>query len=301
MLRFIEKVFGRTGGKKQYEDDNDNHYHDSINEVDVPIFDVKKEKKEMGDGTLVFSYEIKAMKPNMCFICKETYESDEHFAYLKKLCYLWLGWDDLNILTMMTNQPHRYRRYCKSCVMRTLLSQIKESRKVEWNNDKITFRCQFCIDYPIDVENEDDESDPEFDHGHRIKEENVIELLSEDAESIEEYVRVRKIFVAHHDINNKFCPVVDCEFYVRDKNAKRIECPEHGNYCIKCSEKCIETEKHKCAGIHKELKKLTNLKRCTRCNSLVEKNGGCSHVICKCGHGFNWNHAESASNRKRKV
>jgi hypothetical protein len=30
------------------------------------------------------------------------------------------------------------------------------------------------------------------------------------------------------------------------------------------------------------------VKRCPRCSEYIEKNGGCDHMTCKCGHEFHW-------------
>jgi len=31
-----------------------------------------------------------------------------------------------------------------------------------------------------------------------------------------------------------------------------------------------------------------HMKHCPSCNALIEKNGGCDHMICRCGHSFRW-------------
>lgn len=31
-----------------------------------------------------------------------------------------------------------------------------------------------------------------------------------------------------------------------------------------------------------------HMKCCPSCNALIEKNGGCDHMTCRCGHSFNW-------------
>jgi len=30
------------------------------------------------------------------------------------------------------------------------------------------------------------------------------------------------------------------------------------------------------------------VKRCPKCNEYIEKNGGCDHMTCRCGHEFSW-------------
>ncbi|CAE7370501.1 unnamed protein product [Symbiodinium natans] len=30
------------------------------------------------------------------------------------------------------------------------------------------------------------------------------------------------------------------------------------------------------------------VKRCPKCREYIEKNGGCDHMTCRCGHQFSW-------------
>eukprot|EP00932_Pfiesteria_piscicida_P011540 SRR837773.22719.p2 GENE.SRR837773.22719~~SRR837773.22719.p2 ORF type:complete len:296 (+),score=29.81 SRR837773.22719:61-888(+) len=38
-----------------------------------------------------------------------------------------------------------------------------------------------------------------------------------------------------------------------------------------------------------------HLKYCPRCRASIEKNGGCDHMRCRCGHNFNWSEAETVA------
>jgi len=38
-----------------------------------------------------------------------------------------------------------------------------------------------------------------------------------------------------------------------------------------------------------------HLKRCPSCNAAIEKNEGCDHMICACGHHFSWDAAEAVA------
>merc|ERR1712039_771882 len=36
-----------------------------------------------------------------------------------------------------------------------------------------------------------------------------------------------------------------------------------------------------------------HLKKCPNCGAAIQKNGGCDHMNCRCGHRFNWSEAET--------
>ena len=68
--------------------------------------------------------------------------------------------------------------------------------------------------------------------------------------------------------------------------------------CNHCNRRtCVHCRKRGHAGIcvddpvHELLSKVLgkgNAKYCRKCHQLVEKNGGCNHMTCRCGHQWCW-------------
>jgi len=47
-------------------------------------------------------------------------------------------------------------------------------------------------------------------------------------------------------------------------------------------------EDEACRACLEQFAHMEEMKRCPSCNALIEKNGGCDHMTCRCGHSFNW-------------
>ncbi|EPQ56890.1 hypothetical protein GLOTRDRAFT_73357 [Gloeophyllum trabeum ATCC 11539] len=139
----------------------------------------------------------------------------------------------------------------------------------------------------------------------------VREALGEDKAT---WNRFRELLVRHFvgcNKNLKFCPYPNCTYTVAcpaaaSKSAllsivPTVTCgasPDH-KFCFGCS---IETDHRPviCAIAAMWLQKChddsetanwikSNTKECTKCQSTIEKNGGCNHMTCKkCKHEFCW-------------
>lgn len=106
------------------------------------------------------------------------------------------------------------------------------------------------------------------------------------------------------DKNTKNCPTPDCKYTFIDNQGHRqsFKCPQCSQtYCSDCltrhpvDKTCEQAEKdRKLAGnktaaarADEEWKK-DHSKKCPQCKANIEKNEGCNHMTCKCGHGFCW-------------
>ncbi|CAK7228357.1 hypothetical protein SCUCBS95973_006853 [Sporothrix curviconia] len=104
----------------------------------------------------------------------------------------------------------------------------------------------------------------------------------------------------------KWCPAPDCENAVDcpvkkkdlDRIVPTVECGCGYRFCFGCSLK--DHQPAPCNLVKQWLKKCAddsetanwisaNTKECPKCNSTIEKNGGCNHMTCrKCKHEFCW-------------
>ncbi|KAF2878087.1 hypothetical protein BDV95DRAFT_479561, partial [Massariosphaeria phaeospora] len=106
--------------------------------------------------------------------------------------------------------------------------------------------------------------------------------------------------------NLRWCPAPNCEYAVecsvKDKDLLRIVPTVHCDcgyyFCFGCS--LTDHQPAPCSLVRKWLKKCeddsetanwisANTKECPKCNSTIEKNGGCNHMTCrKCRNEFCW-------------
>lgn len=104
----------------------------------------------------------------------------------------------------------------------------------------------------------------------------------------------------------KWCPAPDCENAIEcgvkkkdlDKVVPTVVCACGYRFCFGCT--LSDHQPAPCELVKKWLKKCAddsetanwisaNTKECPRCNSTIEKNGGCNHMTCrKCKHEFCW-------------
>lgn len=104
----------------------------------------------------------------------------------------------------------------------------------------------------------------------------------------------------------KWCPAPDCPNAVEcgvkkkdlDKTVPTVECRCGNRFCFGCANS--DHQPAPCDLVKKWLKKCAddsetanwisaNTKECPKCNSTIEKNGGCNHMTCrKCKYEFCW-------------
>lgn len=116
---------------------------------------------------------------------------------------------------------------------------------------------------------------------------------------------LNRTYVEDKDIL-KWCPAPDCENALEcaikkkdlDKVVPTVACACTHRFCFGCI--LNDHQPAPCALVKQWLKKCAddsetanwisaNTKECPRCNSTIEKNGGCNHMTCrKCKHEFCW-------------
>lgn len=134
-----------------------------------------------------------------------------------------------------------------------------------------------------------------------VSDDMILSLISDDR-TRNRYKRIiTKNFVAFNRLM-RWCPSPDCSNAVKIEMSKPIEiqCECGYSYCFSCTIEyhepatCDQIKK-----FHKETQediatnswKAQNTKPCPKCNSPIEKNGGCNHITCKspgCKHEFCW-------------
>ncbi|KAI1344410.1 RING-5 [Xylariaceae sp. FL0016] len=171
-------------------------------------------------------------------------------------------------------------RYCIECYRQYLTQKIKE----EGEAARIQCPAEDC---------------------HRIIDSPSLDLLvtSDLTERYQELLN--RTFVEDKDVL-KWCPAPDCENAVEcaikkkdlDKVVPTVACNCGYRFCFGC----IQTDHQPapCELVKRWLKKCAddsetanwisaNTKECPKCNSTIEKNGGCNHMTCrKCKHEFCW-------------
>ncbi|KAI1816996.1 RING-5 [Poronia punctata] len=116
---------------------------------------------------------------------------------------------------------------------------------------------------------------------------------------------LNRTFVEDND-TLKWCPAPDCTNAVKcpvrkkdlDKIVPTVECDCGYRFCFGCI--LTDHQPAPCELVKRWLKKCAddsetanwisaNTKECPKCNSTIEKNGGCNHMTCrKCKHEFCW-------------
>lgn len=103
----------------------------------------------------------------------------------------------------------------------------------------------------------------------------------------------------------KWCPAPGCENAIRAEipKAQPVTCSCGFTFCFKCADFLIgDHSPVSCHNLEKWLQKasdesenvnwlLANTKKCPKCRSPIEKNGGCMHITCRiqnCGYEFCW-------------
>lgn len=263
-------------------------------------------------------------RPNCCCICQQRFSSDSKrvlrstdrskherveelsCSVLRSLCdntpnhLLWLPEHCDNVqkirfvierLRSNKNINTCFNRICTTCFEKSIVSNILlRPNTLTLSEERFFVRCPLC---PTTGNAEDDE-DSFIDISKLFKffsEENSI--LVKKALQKEKLERNRAYF---------HCPIVGCshsEFVEKkDSSTKLLDvtsCPNHGKFCTNCFLAINKSVKnHECGGLPAEVYQAelpANWRRCVFCNALIEKNGGCEAMACRCGKQFNWNAA----------
>ncbi|KAK5084956.1 hypothetical protein LTR70_002131 [Exophiala xenobiotica] len=140
---------------------------------------------------------------------------------------------------------------------------------------------------------------------HRIVDAKSLRLLTDREVQARYDILLTRTYVDDKD-NLKWCPGADCEYAIDCAVKKRdlmrvvptVQCKNNHAFCFGCT--LNDHQPAPCSLVKQWLKKCeddsetsnwisANTKECPKCNSTIEKNGGCNHMTCrKCKHEFCW-------------
>ncbi|ORZ02979.1 hypothetical protein BCR43DRAFT_429492 [Syncephalastrum racemosum] len=185
--------------------------------------------------------------------------------------------DDPTMETVCVTCGHRF---CMTCYVHYLRQKIRdegESRRIECPQDK----CNVIVD------------------------EKTVERLV-DADTNRRYRELlNRTFVDDNDFL-RWCPAPDCEYAIEchipstslTSIVPTVQCHCSYKFCFGCG--IADHQPAICAVVKRWLKKCeddsetanwisAHTKECPKCQSTIEKNGGCNHMTCrKCRHEFCW-------------
>jgi len=134
---------------------------------------------------------------------------------------------------------------------------------------------------------------------------SVFSLFIRDKKLLQKFVDQGVRHFVSVEPHCKWCPYPGCENIMWVDVLATVDpvtCSAcHHTYCFNCSDPDIGDHRPcLCDVVKKWMEKATdeqenivwmiaNTKRCPKCNTAIEKNGGCMHMTCrKCGHEFCW-------------
>ncbi|KAI7881809.1 hypothetical protein K492DRAFT_176902 [Lichtheimia hyalospora FSU 10163] len=209
-----------------------------------------------GHSMMVLAKDLQLDEPFMCDICCD---------------------DDPDMETVCVACGHRF---CKTCYVHYLRQKIRdegESRRIECPQDK----CTVIVD------------------------EKTVERLMDPSTNEKYRTLLNRTFVDDNDYL-RWCPAPDCEYAIEchipstslTSIVPTVQCNCSFKFCFGCG--LADHQPTICAIVKKWLKKCeddsetanwisAHTKECPKCQSTIEKNGGCNHMTCrKCRHEFCW-------------
>ena len=159
-------------------------------------------------------------------------------------------------------------RFCNGCWYDFLSIKIQENKLTSIK----------CLDYKC----------------QEIPDDNfIINLLNSNNNLIEKYKRFKLNLEIINDPNKKMCPFPNCNSYLelKDEDYKIVKCLNNHIYCFFCLNK--PHGKEPCNFQLKdslvEYAKNNLIKKCPKCNIVIQKNNGCNHITCiNCNYQWCW-------------
>ena len=242
-------------------DENNNQVQNSINSID----EIKFNKKNLES-------EIKILKTNLEI---EEEDKNEIFEIKPKIklklkeekeCEICNENFIINEFNKLENCGHSF---CSSCWYDSLSVKIKEN--------KLSFIK--CLDYNCQ------EKLPDY---------FIVNILKGNNDLLKIYNRYKLELEVIENPNKKLCPYPNCDSYLELKNIhnKDVSCLNNHTFCFLCLKQphgnlpCNGNDLDKSVI---EYAKNNFVKRCPKCNIIIEKNKGCNHITCtKCGYQWCW-------------
>jgi len=122
----------------------------------------------------------------------------------------------------------------------------------------------------------------------------IINLLNSDNNLIEKYKRFKFNLEIINDPNKKMCPFPNCDSYLEltNEDNKNVKCLNNHIYCFFClnkphgNEPCNFQLKD---SLVEYAKNNDLIKKCPKCNIVIQKNKGCNHITCtNCQYQWCW-------------
>ena len=184
----------------------------------------------------------------------------------KKECEICNEIFQVNEFNKLENCGHSF---CSSCWYDSLSVKIKENKLTSIK----------CLDYNC----------PE-----KLPDSFIVNILKDDNDLLKIYKKYKLELEVIENPNKKLCPYPNCDSYLELKNIheKDVSCLNNHTFCFLCLKKphgnlpCNENDLDKSI---MEFAKNNFVKKCPKCNIIIEKNKGCNHITCaKCGYQWCW-------------
>ena len=158
--------------------------------------------------------------------------------------------------------------FCLSCWYDSLSVKIKENKLSSIK----------CLDYNCE---------------EKIPDYFIVNILKSDKNLLKIYQRYKLELEVLADPNKKLCPYPNCDSYLELKKIhnKDVTCSNNHTFCFLCLKlphgnlPCNGSDLDKSVI---EFAKNNFVKKCPKCQIIIEKNKGCNHITCKCGYQWCW-------------
>ena len=175
----------------------------------------------------------------------------------------------------------------KECEICNEIFQVNEFNKLEKCGHSFCSSCWYdalsvsikCLNYNC----------PE-----KLSDSFIINILKDDNDLLKIYKKYKLELEIIENPNKKLCPYPNCDSYLelKDIHNKDVSCLNNHMFCFLCLKKphgnlpCNEKDLDKSV---REYAKNNFVKKCPKCNIIIEKNKGCNHITCtKCGYQWCW-------------
>ncbi|CAI2381845.1 unnamed protein product [Moneuplotes crassus] len=107
---------------------------------------------------------------------------------------------------------------------------------------------------------------------------------------LEKFDRFRENMEVNMDKNKQWCPYPNCNLWAKGSGWKpKVQCDNGHRFCFICQQdwhrgNCKDALDDKLLDYVSE----KGVCRCPKCNIRTEKNSGCNHMTCICGHQWCW-------------